>query len=59
MTFYSQPNTIRVILNNVLALPSFIMAVNSVGLSEAPKSASIHHKSDPYDSSELIKAFLK
>ena len=28
MTFFFQTNTIRVILKNVLALPSFIMAVN-------------------------------
>ncbi len=37
-------NTIRVILRNVLALPSFIMAVNGCRGFEAQKSASIHHK---------------
>jgi len=36
MTFFSQTKTIRVILNNVLALPSFILAVNGSFCFESP-----------------------
>jgi len=35
MTFFFQTNTIRVIFENVLALPSFIMAVNGCFCSKA------------------------
>jgi len=44
-------NAIGVILKNVLALSSSIMAVNG------HKSASIHHKSAPRGSGVLTKAF--
>jgi len=58
MTSFIQPNTIGVILDNILALPSFIMTLNGAQVFEAQKSASIHHKSNPYDSSDvLINAF--
>jgi len=54
-----QPDTIRVILNiydndnDILALPSFIMGVNSTLFFEAQKSAFIHHKSHSYGSRGL------
>jgi len=53
MTFFFQiqTNAIGVILKNVLALPSSIMAVNG------HKSASIHHKSALHGSGVLTKAF--
>jgi len=40
-----------------MALPSFIMVMNGAQDSEAQKSASIHHKRNPYGSRGLIKAF--
>ncbi len=36
MNFFFQPNTIRVILKNVLAFPSFIMAVNGMVIINSP-----------------------
>jgi len=57
MTILFQTNTIRVILKNILALPSFIMGVNGAPDFEAQKSTSIHNKSNPYSSRGLIKAF--
>jgi len=44
MAFFFQMNTVRVILKNALALPSFIMALNGCFCFEVHKSASIHHK---------------
>jgi len=44
-------------IKNVLSLPSFIMGVNNNLNFKAQKSASIHHKSNPYGSRVLIKAF--
>jgi len=44
MTLFFEINTVGVILKYVLALSSFIMAVNGVRDFEAQKSASIHHK---------------
>jgi len=50
-------NTIGVILINILARPSFIMAVKGGNEFEAQESASIHHKRTPHNSGGLIKAF--
>jgi len=45
MTFFFLPNTIRVTLKNILALPSFIMGVNELQwcLAERRKSYSSEH----------------
>jgi len=57
MTFFFQADTTRVIILKILTLPSFIMAVNSTLFFEAQIRSSIHHKSNPYGSMGLIKAF--
>jgi len=57
MTIFFQTNTVRDIFKNTFALPSFIMVVNGGPYFEANKNASIHHKSNPYSSRGLIKAF--
>jgi len=57
MTIFFQVSTIGVLLKYILALPSFIMVVNSAPDFEAQKSTSIHHKSTPHGSRGLIKAF--
>jgi len=44
MTFFFQTNTIGVILTNILALSSFIIAVDCNQQIEAQKRASIHRK---------------
>jgi len=51
MTFFFKMNTNKVTFNNILALFTDLMALNSGRVFEAPKSASIHPKSNPYDSS--------
>ncbi len=56
-TLIIQTNTNRVTLNTIRALPSFVMSVNGAQVFEAQKSTSIHHKSNPYDSSGLLNAF--
>jgi len=42
----AEHNQSYTIFNNILAL-SFVMALNSAQVSEAPKITSIHHKSNP------------
>jgi len=59
MAFFFKMNTIRVILINVLALPSFIMAVDCNQNIEAQKSASIRHNGTPHGLGGLIKILLK
>jgi len=43
----------KFILKNILPLPSFVMALNSIW---APKSTPIHHKSNPYGSKGYMDA---
>ncbi len=57
MLFFYQTNTIKVMFINNLALSSFVMAVNGGRDFEALRSASVHHKSNPYYSSGLMNAF--
>ncbi len=45
MTFFFQVNPIRVIFKNVLALPSFIMAVNGCYFSIVQKKSNKAHQS--------------
>jgi len=45
------------IFKNILALPSFTMVSNGAYDFEVQKNASIHHKSNPYGSRGLVKAF--
>jgi len=39
-----------------IIFPAFVMALNSARVLKLQKSASIHHKSNPYGSSGSIKA---
>ncbi len=54
---FFQTNTIRVILKNDFALPSFIMAVNGCRDFEAQKVHSSIIKSAPHGPGGLIKVF--
>ncbi len=49
-------SVIQVWLIISLTLSNFVMALNGAWVSEAPKSTCIHHKSNPYNSSELMNA---